>query len=254
LISGSRKYLRDAQLEKYLQEGYTVISIDYRLAPETKIPLIIDDLKDAYRWILQNGPERFHIDTDRIAVIGQSAGGYLTLMSGFVLEPRPKALVSFYGYGDIIGDWYSKPDSYYLNTIPAITKEQAYQAVGQTALTEGSNDRFRFYFYLRQQGLWPIAVSGHDPSKEPDWFTPYMPIRNVDPHYPPTLLLHGESDTDVPFEMSVMIADELKKHGVEHQFISHPKWGHGFDGKMDDPEIAQAFEQVLTFLRKHLKP
>ena len=36
--------------------------------------------------------------------------------------------------------------------------------------------------------------------------------------------------------------------------LTNAKVRKSFDGKMDDPEIAQAFEQVLTFLRKHLKP
>src|SRR5438445_656402 len=83
------------------------------------------------------------------------ADGYLTLMSGFRVEPRPAALVSFWGYGDIAGTWYSRPDAFYRQQ-PLVSKEEAYQAVGGTVLSEstGKNNRGRFYLYCRQQGLW----------------------------------------------------------------------------------------------------
>src|ERR1041384_8278971 len=106
LIGGDRNGIRKDQLASYIDAGFAVVSIDYRLAPETKLPEIIDDLKDAYRWVRKEGSKRYKLDDKRIAVIGHSAGGYLTLMAGFCLEPRPKALVAFYGYGDIVGDWY----------------------------------------------------------------------------------------------------------------------------------------------------
>ena len=53
-----------------------------------------------------------------------SAGGYLTLMAGFCLKPRPQALVAFYGYGDIAGPWYSRPDPFYSRQ-PAVSKDAA---------------------------------------------------------------------------------------------------------------------------------
>ena len=48
----------------------------------------------------------------------------MALMAGFVLKPRPKALVSFYGYGDIAGEWYSRPDPFYNRQAP-VPKEEA---------------------------------------------------------------------------------------------------------------------------------
>jgi acetyl esterase/lipase len=101
LINGSRKQLSNRMLAGLLKSGYVIVSIDYRLAPETKLPGIIEDLQDAWRWMRTEGSSRFGIDPGRIAVAGGSAGGYLTLMSGFCLEPRPRALVSYYGYGPL---------------------------------------------------------------------------------------------------------------------------------------------------------
>ncbi len=252
LIGGDRNGIRKDQLASYIDAGFALVSIDYRLAPETKLPEIIEDLKDAYRWVRKEGPKRFKLDADRIAVVGHSAGGYLTLMAGFCLEPLPKALVSFYGYGDIAGDWYAKPDPYYSRQ-PAVPKDEAYSVIGGPAISEnGPGTRFRFYLYCRQNGLWPKDVAGFDPGKDPRKFDPYCPVRNVTSKYPPALLLHGDKDTDVPYAQSIQMAAELKKHGIEHELITIEGGGHGFDGaRSRDTKVAAAFVRVLEFLKSH---
>ncbi len=227
LIMGSRSWLNPVQAKKYLDAGYAIISIDYRLAPQAKLPQILEDLDDAYRWVRTDGPKLFRIDPNRIAVVGHSAGGYLALMAGVRLKPRPAAVVSFYGYGDIAGEWYSRPDPFY-NRQPAVTKEEAYESVGTRVIAEDETaKRERFYLYTRQQGLWPREVVGHDPDRERRLFDPLCPLRNVTTGYPPTLLLHGDNDTDVPFEQSVLMAKELERQGVHHEFIAMPGRGHG---------------------------
>ncbi|MBM3236500.1 alpha/beta hydrolase [Candidatus Poribacteria bacterium] len=255
LIVGHRENINPEHLNLYVSAGYTLVSIDYRLAPETKLKAIIDDLQDAYGWVREKGPELFNIDANRIAVIGHSAGGYLALMTGFCVAPRPKALVSFYGYGDITGNWYSRPDPFYCQQ-PPVPKEEAYEAVGDSVISEatGQHNRGRFYLYCRQNGLWPKEVAGRAPDTEPRAFDPFCPIRNVTREYPPTLLLHGDRDTDVPYQQSVMMADELARVGVEHELITIKNGGHGFDGAgIKEPVVANAFEQVLDFLKNQVK-
>ncbi|MCG3198272.1 MAG: alpha/beta hydrolase [Candidatus Omnitrophica bacterium] len=257
LMGGNRNNLSKDQLALYRKAGYAVVSIDYRLAPETKLPEIIADLEDAFAWIREEAPKVYPIDPDRLAVIGHSAGGYLTLMAGFRVKPRPKALVSFYGYGDIVGDWYSKPDPYY-SSRPAVSREEALAGVGSTETAgEGLGpERFKFYLYCRQNGLWPREVSGHDPVSDPSFFVPYCPLRNVTPEYPPTLLLHGDADTDVPYQESVLMAEELARHGVPHELVTIPKGPHVFDhangGLKGNPEVRVVFDRVLSFLSIHL--
>src|SRR5215472_80091 len=102
LIMGMRHSIRRWQLHRYLDHGYTVVTIDYRLAPETKLPAILDDVQHAYAW-LRSASGTLGIDPHRIAVLGHSAGGYLALMCGEMLAPPPAAIVAFYGYGDILG-------------------------------------------------------------------------------------------------------------------------------------------------------
>ncbi len=253
LISGNRGGIRAEQRQRYLDAGFVVVSIDYRLAPETKLKGIIEDVQDAFKWVRDKGPALYKIDPKRTVVVGHSAGGYLTLMTGFAVEPRPQALVAFYGYGDITNEWYSKPDAFY-RMRPLVTREEAYKAIGKTEIAEVKDPlRGRFYLYCRQNGLWPKEVAGHDPDKEPRAFDRFCPIRNVTKEYPPTLMLHGDNDTDVPHRQSVDMAAELKKHGVTHEFISIKNGPHGFDGKgLKDAEVAAAFERTLAFLKRHV--
>ena len=250
LIWGSRVAPKAEHLRRYGELGCVVVAIDYRLAPETKLPGIIEDVRDAYRWVRETGPALFNIDPERVAVIGHSAGGYLSLMAGTFSSP-PRALVSFYGYGDIVADWYTRPDPFYCQR-PLISRTEALNAVGTAPTAEGTGSRISFYFYCRQQGLWPREVGGHDPVAERSFFLPFCPLYNISEDYPPTLLLHGDQDTDVPYEQSATMASALAAAGVDSELITIPGGGHGFDAQMDKPEVSGAFTSVLRFLEQHL--
>jgi acetyl esterase/lipase len=258
LITGNRDWISSEQVQFYLDAGYTVVSIDHRLAPENKLDVIVEDIEDAYVWLRSEGPGLFNIDADRIAIVGHSAGGYLTLVAGFRLDPQPKALVSFYGYGDISGTWVTQPDSFY-NDRETITKEQANQALGESenaCIPKGSDldGRFDFYIYTRQRGLWAYEISDYDPELNPEWFAAYEPLQNISSEYPPAILLHGESDTDVPFEQSVLMAEAFKNHGVEYEWITNPQWGHVFDLEgLGNTAVGDAFEKVVAFLDSQIK-
>jgi acetyl esterase/lipase len=254
LIMGHResipRWLQDACQES----GYILVSIDYRLAPETKLPEIIADLEDAFRWIREHGPKLFHADPARIGVVGGSAGGYLTLTSGFRVRPRPSVLVSLWGYGDLVGPWYSTPSPHPRHHTSKLSADEAWKRVSGPPLSDArqrKGDGGAFYQFCRQQGLWPKAVSGCDPHTEPEKFHPFMPLVNVKADYPPTLLIHGDRDTDVPHEQSVLMAAELKKHGVAHKLLSLPGAEHGLAG-IERAKSDDAYRAAAAFLREHL--
>ena len=254
LIGGNRMGLNPAQAKLYLDAGYTIVSVDYRLAPQVKAATILEDIDDAYHWVRTKGPSLFRIDPDRVAVMGHSAGGYLSLSAGWRLKPRPAAVVAFYGYGEITSEWYSRPSPFYRQLMPLIPRERAERSVGTEVVSEDLLDRGAFYVYTRQQGLWPQEVAGHDPEKEPRAFDPLCPLRNVTRDYPPTMLLHGDQDTDVPYEQSVLMAEEFTRKQVPHEFVPMPGHGHGFDSAMTDPAVIAAFDRLLAFLKQHLRP
>jgi len=55
----------------------TVVSLDYRLAPEHTFPTAHNDAFDALQWLVQNASE-LGVDAERLAIGGDSAGGTLT--------------------------------------------------------------------------------------------------------------------------------------------------------------------------------
>ena len=249
LIFGSRTELPD-WLDP--DQRFVVVSIDYRLAPETKLRFIIEDLQDAYRWVHQQGPRLFRLDSERVAVAGLSAGGYLTLMTGFSVNPRPKALLTLSGYGDITSSWYSRPSVFYLGQA-TISKEEALASTRARCVSaaEEGEHRERFYFYCRQQGIWPKEVAGHDPDTEPNWFKPYCPVRNVTAQYPPTVLIHGTADTDVPYDESVKMDEKLSEVKVQHEFLRVRGGSHCLD---DDPPSVRTpvFQRAMDFVRAQI--
>lgn len=255
LIMGSRAGINPWQRERYLDAGFGLVSIDYRLAPETRLAAIVEDLQDVFRWVRSDAAARFQLDPGRVAVVGHSAGGYLALMSGFRVEQRPRAIVSFYGYGDVAGAWYSRPDPFYCQQ-PLVPEAEARAAVGKGPLSEAAGpaaeQRRRFYLFCRQQGRWPQEVVGADPDSEPESFDRFCPVCNVTSEYPPTLLLHGDRDPDVPYEQSTMMAARLAGAGVEHELITISGGGHGFDSDAGKPDVANAFDRACAFLRRQV--
>jgi dipeptidyl aminopeptidase/acylaminoacyl peptidase len=78
-----------------------------------------------------------------------------------------------------------------------------------------------------------------------------MPVKNVTAQFPPTVLIHGTADTDVPFEQSRMMAKELQKHGVPFQFHQIPGAEHGLAGG-DRGEIEETERKAFEFVKLHL--
>ena len=54
-----------------------------------------------------------------------------------------------------------------------------------------------------------------------------MPVKHVTPDYPPTMLIHGTEDTDVPYEQSVMMAEQFKVHGQQDNSVSSVAGNYG---------------------------
>lgn len=254
LINGHRAGISGVVRNFARTNGFILVSFDYRLAPETKLPNIIEDVEDAFKWLRHDGPKLFHADPKRIAVTGGSAGGYLTLITGHRVKPRPNVLLAFWGYGDLVGDWYSKPSPHPRHNRKKIMRQDAFAQVSGPPVADARERKGNgglFYLYCRQTGQWPELVSGWNPISKSARFDPFMPVKNVTSNYPPTVLIHGTQDTDVPHEQSVMMAREFKKHGVAHEFHSIASGEHGLAGA-NRAQVNAAYEQGLAFVKQHL--
>jgi acetyl esterase/lipase len=101
-ISGSAKSCRPITVTLARHSGMRVFGLDYRLAPEHRFPAGLDDAIAGYRWLLSSG-----IDSQSIAVVGDSAGGGMTLALALRLreagEPLPRCLVCLSPWTDMTG-------------------------------------------------------------------------------------------------------------------------------------------------------
>jgi acetyl esterase/lipase len=236
------------------EHGFALVSIDYRLAPETKLPELINDIEAAFHWLAGEGARQFHLDPDRIVVCGGSAGGYLTLVTGYRARPQPKALVALYGYGDLVGDWYSTPSSHPRHNPKKITREEAMNQTDGAVISDARRRKGNggmIYLYYRQNGIWPQEVSGFGRGTIVEKIAPFEPVRNVTEKYPPTLLIHGTDDTDVPYEQSTMMAEQLKQHGVPFLLMPIENGEHGLGGG-NPRKIEDAYKTMREFIVKHL--
>ena len=82
------------------EAGLAWFTINYRLAPQWKHPAAVEDIEAALAWI-RSEAQRLGIDSKRIAIMGESAGGHLAALAAFRKDSGITALVSFYGVHDL---------------------------------------------------------------------------------------------------------------------------------------------------------
>ena len=122
--------------------GVRVLSIDYRLAPESKFPAGVDDALAAFAWAREHAAE-LGADPDRVAVGGDSAGGNLSAVVAQLAEPRPALALLIYPVCD-----YSK-------------KHRSYELFGEGFfLTERNMDWYRGHYL-------PDEDAARDPRASP---------------------------------------------------------------------------------------
>ncbi|MFT5466524.1 MAG: acetyl esterase/lipase [Verrucomicrobiales bacterium] len=255
LMLNSRAGVPPQLIELSRKQGYALVSFDYRLAPETLLPEIIADVNDALKWVHEKGPELFQADPENVIVGGASAGGYLSLMTGIQEERIPKAIVSYWGFGDILGDWTTQPNPGF-GKGEAPTKEEAYAGIGDKPITSTGKEDFaargKLFYYMKRFGKWTEIVSGVDPLKEPEKLEAFCPVRKATETFPPLLLLHGTKDPDVDYGQSVQMRDVIRDLDGSVELITVEGGGHGLWGG-DKAEIEAAFARSLEFIQEQFE-
>lgn len=184
--SATRSDARNARLADGL--GVTVVSVEYRLAPEHPWPAAPDDCETAGLWLVEEGRKLF--GTERMLIGGASAGA--TLATTTLLRLRDRDLVH-----PIVG---------------AVLQFGAYDLSGQSPGGRLYADE------------WFIqAYAGHVPDRnQPDVSPLYGDLRGL----PPTLLLVGT--LDVLLEDNLAMAARLSAAGNEVDLRVFPESMHGF--------------------------
>ncbi len=91
------------------KDGYLVVSIDYRHAPQSRWPAQIDDVRAAIDWVVAHAGENGG-DSQHIGLLGRSSGAQLALVAAYTEPARIDAVISFYGPTHLVEGWNEPPN------------------------------------------------------------------------------------------------------------------------------------------------
>ena len=232
--------LPDILKEKFLANRYSVVSADYRLAPETKLSGMLEDVKDIMLWLREKGKESYNINPDRIVVAGGSAGGYLALTSGFNKKLSPDAIITISA-----PTGFTSPQK--MGDLSILNQPGPYDVVKDTTVSYGDySKRMDLWQFLARNRLLQYELFGFDPSKESDKLEKYKLQNNVDSNYPPTLIIHARNDHLVDLNQVNAFYEFLKEKNVitELYLVGN---GHSTELINQNPD---AVDKIINFLNK----
>jgi len=210
---------------RFLQKGYIVASINYRLSQHAIFPAQIEDCKAALRF-LQANAEKYGIDPKRIGVWGSSAGGHLVALlgtTGDVKKFDKGANLDQSSRVQAVCDYYGPTDFTLMSKFP-------------TKMDHDSPDSPE------------SKLVGGPVQEKKEACKAANPITYVTKDDPPFLICHGDKDPLVPHNQSVILNEALKKAGVDVKFHTVQGGGHG---GWKDPQVDKMVDE---FFDKHLRP
>jgi acetyl esterase/lipase len=255
LLQGRRDSLAPHMRKNGQQYGYACVSADYRLAPQVSVADILEDVKDCIAFIRTKLASEIGggdlIDPTRLAVSGSSAGGYLTLLAGLYVEPKPQVILPIYPITDPLGSFFITPQPPPMGRHLA-RKEDMAPYLDPKAKPVANNpplpesDRGHMYPLMMHSAnlakLWHVP-EGVEGAKK------WRLSRNVyERRLPPAYFLHGDADTAVGVEQADEVVGAMLGCGIQVQY-ERP---HGKDHFLDNgPEYENA--AFYNFMLKHLK-
>lgn len=207
-----------------INEGYRVVSIDYRLCrPQTPVTMAISDAKDAVRWINKNA-ETYGFNNSKIVMMGTSAGGHISMMAAYSgddkytgdrelsqYSSKVGGLINCYGPVDVL-----KPFHYRTGITIQLGRWLFNKTLYRT-FVETSYDFSGFKYPKQSKDLREFMIENSVTSIEK-------------PNNVPTLTLHGLADSVVQPSNAKLLNKYLEKHkiesvlelyrGVEHSFVN----------------------------------
>jgi acetyl esterase/lipase len=209
----------------WLEMGWTVVNVEYRLARISPAPAAVEDCLCALKWVVSHAAQ-YHIDPAKIVTTGDSAGGHLALMTGMTPAeagldrecasnegntPLPKvaAIVNWYGITDVVD------------------------------LLDGPNRK-----------RYAVTWLGSAPNRE-EIAHRLSPLTYVRPGLPPILSIQGDADPTVPYTHSLRLRDALNKAGVPNELVTIPGGKHG---NFTAEERTRIYAAIHAFLEKHGLP
>jgi acetyl esterase/lipase len=218
-LFGDRRYLPetlrpDQLFEELIQAGLAVATIDYRHALEAQFPAQLHDAKAAVRYLRAHA-DALGVDTSRIGIWGESAGGHLAAMVALTSQrPELEGTLGVVGPSsavDVVVDWYGVSDL----AAQQLRSRSAEAVADQTPeLLLGPEELL-------------VGGQGEDAKAAAS------PITYVTPEAPPFLLVHGTADQVVGYVHSELLKAALSAAGVPVLLVPIEGADHIFDGHDD---------------------
>jgi acetyl esterase/lipase len=210
----------DEQFSHYLaSQGYVVVAIDYRHAPQYRFPAQLDDVQMAIDYVRSHA-EQWEIDPERLGIIGRSAGGHLATLAAYQPAAKPlQAVVSYYSPVDLTMGYVDPP-------VPdPIDSRQVMR-----------------------------DLLGGTPTDLPELYKQASPGQLVNRRLPPTLLIYGGQDHLVESRFGRKLATNLQSFGTPTVFIEIPWANHAFDAIFNGTSNQLALYYTERFLARSLYP
>ncbi len=206
------------QFLPFLEKGWTVVNVEYRMASNSLAPAAVADTRCALRWVYRNTAQ-WRFDTSKIVLMGHSAGGHLSLITGMLTEGtgldnqcygeeklNVAAIINWYGIADV------------------------------NDLIKGGN--------LKN---YAVMWMGSQPNAE-EIARRVSPLTYVRSGLPSILSIHGDNDDVVPYSQSLRLHEALDKAKVPNQLLTIKGGGHGAFPQID---YVRSYETIWTFLRQN---
>jgi acetyl esterase/lipase len=218
----------------YLQMGWSVVNVEYRLTNVALAPAAVEDARCALRWVYRNA-KQYNFDTTKIVTTGQSAGGHLALITGML--PLSAGFDNTCP-GDRAGNASAAgPNNTDELKVAAIV--DWYGITDVNDLMGGANVR-----------SWAVAWLGVLPYRD-ELARQVSPLTYVRAGIPPIISVHGDADPTVPYTQKQRLHAALDKAGLPHEFVTIPGGKHG---GFTDAENLKAYAAIRAFLAKQNLP
>lgn len=208
-------------VEAIINNGFALVSIDYRFSTEAVFPAQIQDCNLAIAYLYDNAM-KYGLDKDRFVLMGFSAGGHLASLIGLSKNNNVSAF-------------------FFAGSSKSFTFKAVVDFYGPTELLlfPGNDDE------KSPEGL----LIGASPLVRPDLAKIASPVTYVDKNDPPFLIIHGEKDEMVSNKHSKLLNSWLNLHGIRNELIMVKDAPH-FGDMFDEGPVRN---KVISFLREHLE-
>ena len=216
----------------FLEMGWAVVNVEYRLADAALAPAAVEDCRCALRWIYQNA-KQFKFDLDNIVVTGASSGGHLALTTGLTPE---SAGLDRQCPGDRRRAWTTGDLSTRELKVAAVISWYGITDVDDLMNRKpGSSGNFTEAWLGSTLDRAAIAKR-------------VSPVTYVRRGLPPVMLIHGSADPVVPYDQAVTMKKAFDAANVPNEFITIDGGGHG---AFTTAEMQRIYRSIHAFFAKH---